>query len=344
MPKRPPAPPAPSAELTEYLAGFAPAVRDLALQVREHVLRRDPGLVETVRPGWDSIAFGTSDRMADTVVSVGPARAHVSLHFLQGASLPDPDGLLEGSGRLSRHVKLRTAADLAAPAVQRLVAAAFDRQEGATTTPTKVATKAPKQSAAKTPVRSAAGSAAAASAAWTPPVADATVAEKTGRDWSDWLTTLDAFGCTGMAHPDIVRLIAREFPDVTAWWRQTITVGYERARGQRAAHETPAGYQVGVSRMIAAPVADLWRAWTDARTRKRWLADPFTVRRATEAKSLRITWHDGTDLQVLFTAKGDAKSQVTVDHRRLADAARVDAMRAYWQERLAVLRGMFAED
>ena len=48
----------------------------------------------------------------------------INLGFYYGADLPDPAGLLEGSGALMRHIKITTAAQLATPAVHDLVAAA----------------------------------------------------------------------------------------------------------------------------------------------------------------------------------------------------------------------------
>jgi hypothetical protein len=42
------------------------------------------------------------------------ATKHVSLMFHTGVSLPDPDGILEGDGDVSRVVKIADAADLAA--------------------------------------------------------------------------------------------------------------------------------------------------------------------------------------------------------------------------------------
>ena len=55
---------------------------------------------------------------------VNAFKAHVNVGFFQGASLPDPAGLLEGTGRFMRHVKLRPGAGIDAPAVEALIAAA----------------------------------------------------------------------------------------------------------------------------------------------------------------------------------------------------------------------------
>jgi hypothetical protein len=51
-------------------------------------------------------------------------REHVTFAFMRGAALPDPEKLLEGTGKGVRHVKLRSVADVKRPAVQKLIAKA----------------------------------------------------------------------------------------------------------------------------------------------------------------------------------------------------------------------------
>jgi hypothetical protein len=51
--------------------------------------------------------------------------AHVNVGFFQGATLPDPDGLLEGTGRFMRHVKLGPGHEVDAAALERLIRRAY---------------------------------------------------------------------------------------------------------------------------------------------------------------------------------------------------------------------------
>jgi hypothetical protein len=50
---------------------------------------------------------------------------HVTVGFFQGAALPDPSGLLEGTGKYMRHVKPMPDAGLDAPALLALINAAY---------------------------------------------------------------------------------------------------------------------------------------------------------------------------------------------------------------------------
>jgi hypothetical protein len=51
--------------------------------------------------------------------------AHVNVGFFQGAELPDPEGLLEGTGKFMRHVKVRPDRGVNAAALSALVDAAY---------------------------------------------------------------------------------------------------------------------------------------------------------------------------------------------------------------------------
>jgi hypothetical protein len=53
-------------------------------------------------------------------------RSHVNVGFFQGAALPDPAHLLQGTGKFMRHVKLRTGAATNAVALSRLIGAAYE--------------------------------------------------------------------------------------------------------------------------------------------------------------------------------------------------------------------------
>jgi hypothetical protein len=91
--------------------------------------------------------------------------------------------------------------------------------------------------------------------------------------------------------------------------------------------------------VLAAPVGRVYRAFRDARTRRRWLGDEkLTIRTAVPNKSMRVTWNDGTSVEWYFVPKGAAKCQVAVQHVKLADRGSVDRMKAYWGERLGALQ------
>ena len=167
-----------------------------------------------------------------------------------------------------------------------------------------------------------------------PRMSDDAVASKTGKTWSQWFKTLDAAGAKQMTHQEITRHLSAK-QGVGPWWTQMVAVTYEQARGLRDKHQKPAGYEISVSRTIAAPVGKAFKAWTDEKTRKKWLPSNLTIRKATANKSLRVTWEDGkTSLAVAFLSKGADKSQVVAQHSKLPNAKAATQMKKFWSEAL----------
>src|SRR5262245_32516897 len=102
-----------------------------------------------------------------------------------------------------------------------------------------------------------------------PEMGDAAVAAKTGKTWPEWVAVLDDAGCRDMTHQRIVALLSDRH-GLPAWWRQMVTNGYEKLIGRRRKGETGAGFQIGASKTIAAPVERLYAAFTDGAERSRW--------------------------------------------------------------------------
>ena len=172
-----------------------------------------------------------------------------------------------------------------------------------------------------------------------PPVADERVVEATGRGWHAWFRVLDEWGAPTRSHTEIARYL-RETHGVPGWYSQSITVGYERARGLRAPGEKADGFAVTATRTVGVPVERLFEAFDDETMRESWLpgAD-LRVRTATAPKSARYDWEDGsTRVIVGFEPAGDAKSRVALSHERLPDAETADGMKSWWRERLTTLK------
>jgi hypothetical protein len=61
---------------------------------------------------------------------VNAFRAHVNVGFFRGAELFDPHGLLEGTGKFMRHVKLRPEGDVDSAALMELIETAYADMKG----------------------------------------------------------------------------------------------------------------------------------------------------------------------------------------------------------------------
>ncbi len=115
----------------ELLEGVEPDLAAIAWRLREMIRELDPGAVETVRLGDNAATFGVGPKkMTDGYAYIMPRRGYVNLGFYQGATLADPERLLEGTGKGLRHVKVRSLAEAARPGLRDLVAAALARRRG----------------------------------------------------------------------------------------------------------------------------------------------------------------------------------------------------------------------
>ncbi len=84
--------------------------------VRALVKKTAPDCEEYVSP-WKTPAFDSNGPLCVFVMS----KEHVTLAFLRGAMLPDPEKLLEGKAKGVRNVKLRSIADVKRPGLQKLI-------------------------------------------------------------------------------------------------------------------------------------------------------------------------------------------------------------------------------
>lgn len=105
----------------DFLARYSAAVQETAQQLRRVVLETVPDAIEQVDRPARMIAYGFARTYRDTVCVIIPHKTGVNLGFPRGVELPDPEGLLEGEGKKTRHVKI-TGAMVAKPAVRALIA------------------------------------------------------------------------------------------------------------------------------------------------------------------------------------------------------------------------------
>jgi hypothetical protein len=114
-------------QVASFIAKFDPANAKLIRACRSMMRKRLPAANELVYDNYNFLAIGysASERASDCVVSLACGSNGVSLSFYYGATLPDPDRLLLGSGNQNRFVRLPSAATLQEPAVERLLRAAL---------------------------------------------------------------------------------------------------------------------------------------------------------------------------------------------------------------------------
>ena len=96
------------AQLDELLSGSSPEMAAVARELRAVVAEALPDGTEQVDFGNRLLAIGRSMKMRDLLFAIIPHSAHVNLQLADGIDLPNPDGLIEGTGKRIRHIKVRS--------------------------------------------------------------------------------------------------------------------------------------------------------------------------------------------------------------------------------------------
>jgi hypothetical protein len=114
-----------------FLAKYTPEIEAQLREARARLRAAFPRGVEMVYDNYNALVFGigATERRTDSFVSVAGYPRWVTLFFLDGVHLVDPAGILEGAGSQVRGVRLKSAADMARPEVEALIAQARARRE-----------------------------------------------------------------------------------------------------------------------------------------------------------------------------------------------------------------------
>ena len=117
--------------LKTFIAKFEPKNQALIRAVRKALRQRFPTAYELAYDNYNFfvLGYGPSDRPSDCIVSMAAGANGVGLCFVRGASLPDPNKLLLGSGNQTRFIRIESVEVLARPEVEALVAGAIARSK-----------------------------------------------------------------------------------------------------------------------------------------------------------------------------------------------------------------------
>jgi hypothetical protein len=90
------------------LESSGPHIATTARALRTAVQAAVPEAIQSVDLPDRLLAFGSGPKLRDMLFAIIPHSAHVNLQLADGADLPNPDGLIEGTGKRVRHVKVRS--------------------------------------------------------------------------------------------------------------------------------------------------------------------------------------------------------------------------------------------
>jgi uncharacterized protein DUF1801 len=118
-------------QLKSFIDKFAPKHQAVIRAMRKALRKRLPTANELAYDNYNFFALGycSTERPSDCIVSIAAAANGVGLSFYYGATLPDPHGILLGSGNQNRFIRIESAEMLTRPEVEALIAAADAQAE-----------------------------------------------------------------------------------------------------------------------------------------------------------------------------------------------------------------------
>jgi hypothetical protein len=123
-------------QLKSFIEKFDPKHQALIRAARRALRKRLPTANELVYDNYNFFVIGycPNERPSDAILSIAAAANGVGICFIRGASLPDPNKILLGSGKQTRFLRIESAQVLVRPEVEALIAAAVAKSKVPMTT------------------------------------------------------------------------------------------------------------------------------------------------------------------------------------------------------------------
>ncbi len=193
------------------------------------------------------------------------------------------------------------------------------------------------------------------------PVTNEAAKAATGKTLDQWFKELDKADGLKLGRREINNRLYEQKLD--PWWCATIAVEYEKHHDLRKKDGLYEGYFVCATKTVAAPPADVFKAWSSGAELNKWFGsgskaevkdggtfenkdgDKGTFLRVRQNKDLRLTFENpglsaATQVDVQFQDKGKGKTGLLVNHTRIQTRAEADGLRAAWAQVLDQLKSI----
>jgi hypothetical protein len=105
----------------EFFSHFDKHVFELAMKLREVLLSGLPGISEVIDIPAKMVAYSYGEKYSELICIIIPSKKGVKLGFNRGTDLPDPNGLLEGTGKISRYVVIKEEEQIKSSELKKLL-------------------------------------------------------------------------------------------------------------------------------------------------------------------------------------------------------------------------------
>lgn len=109
-----------------FLANYDKLIANKVMKLRKVLSANLPGIIEQVDLPARMITYVYGQKYSDMICTIIPSNNGVKLGFYMGLNLADPEHILEGTGKISRYVQIKSDEIIESPAVKSLVINALE--------------------------------------------------------------------------------------------------------------------------------------------------------------------------------------------------------------------------
>jgi len=116
-------------DFSDMLSSYDPPLKHICWRIREIIHEVMPDVSEVVWKQQKIARYGVGPRkMTEHFCYIAPHKDHVNLGVYYGSIFSGPADLMEGTGKLLRHIKIRELVEPENPAVRSLIEAAHQER------------------------------------------------------------------------------------------------------------------------------------------------------------------------------------------------------------------------
>src|SRR5436309_9812630 len=112
-------------QIDAFLSQYDEQVFGKALKLRQIIFANLPDIIEQIDIPARMIAYCYGQKYSELICVIIPSKKGLKLGFNRGAELPDPDNLLEGGGKISRYVVIKSDEQIKSKALKKLLQSAL---------------------------------------------------------------------------------------------------------------------------------------------------------------------------------------------------------------------------
>jgi hypothetical protein len=108
-------------EVNQFLSQYDEGVFNNAMKLRDVVFANLPEITEQIDISARMIAYCYGQKYAELICVIIPSKKGLKLGFNRGVDLPDPDNLLQGAGKISRYVEIKSEEQIKSQGLKKLL-------------------------------------------------------------------------------------------------------------------------------------------------------------------------------------------------------------------------------